>query len=629
MKLRRTIGGVVLLALLSGAALSGTALAQSDEPSGTDTPASDSGSESTFIFGDTSEPSSLNPMVGYLGTDYTLWAMTYDIPINYTTEDFAANLDQSIVTSVDASEDGMSFTYHMRPDMKWSDGEPFTADDVEWTMNYYKDNEISNYSADLALMDRVEATDETTFVLHSTEPTSVYSGDSVFLYEYILPKHIWAELDSPKKFENVPAVGSGPYVITEYKQGDSVTLEQNPNYWGKEIGLEPTVDRIIYKVFQDENQEAAALEKGEIDFGYFDSANILKALDGKPNVTTHAAITPSFDELAFNTGSAFQPADGKFEPHGDGSHAAADPAFRRAIRMAVDSQTIVDKVLQGYGEPALSPVPPDSVPPGIYWAPPEDEQLSFNLDNAKQALTDAGYTDTDGDGIVNDPETGDNVVLRYFIRSSDQNSVKTAPYVEGWLKEIGVGVDLQSVGTSKLGHIIEDGTYDLFHWGWFPSPDPNSILFVFKCEERPPEPGVYGNNDSYFCDEEYDKLSKDQLSTTSVDDRIDIVHRMQEILYDKQPYIMLYYSKVLQAYRSDRFTDYTQQPAQDGDLLATYGPFSFISIKPVDGTNSGGNSSSSSSGIPVVVWILVGVAIVVVGGFLIARSRRGSDEDRA
>ena len=237
-RFRRALAGITVVGMLVGLALVGTALAQdtSTSPSATSAP-------KQFIYGDTSKPSSLNPMVGFLGTDYTLWAMTYDIPINFTTTDFSPDLKHSIVTAVDTSADATTFTYTMRSGMKWSDGQPFTANDVAWTLNYYKTHAISNYAADLKLVKNVVATDDTHFVIHSTQPTSVYSGTSVFLYDYILPEHIWSKLDEPTKYQNVPAVGSGPFVISSYKQGQAVTLKRNPYYWGLDAGLTPTSTR--------------------------------------------------------------------------------------------------------------------------------------------------------------------------------------------------------------------------------------------------------------------------------------------------------------------------------------------------------------------------------------------------
>jgi peptide/nickel transport system substrate-binding protein len=612
-------GILIAVVMLATASFAGIAGAQSATPSPT--------AKTTFIYGSPTSNSSLNPLVGYLGVDYNIWAMEYNLPIEFGTKDFAPDYEHSIVTSVDTSPDNLTFTYHMRSGMKWSDGQPFTANDVVWTLNFYKERNISNYALDLAIFKDASVVNDTTFEIHSLKPTSVYSGDSVFMYDFILPEHIWSTLDEPKKFDDVPAVGSGPFIVKEYKPGDFVRLERNPNYWGTQVGLTPHVDEVIYKVFNDENQMAAALQSGEIDFIWgMSSASILNTLKTKPNIETRGAVQPSFEELALNTGSAFQTnPTGGFVPHGNGSHAVADPAFRRALRQAVDNQTIVDKVLLGYGVPADSPVQPTATTGN--WDPPPDEALTFDLDKAKADLTAAGYTDTDGDGIVNDPKTGENVVLHYYIRTSDQNTIKTAPFVQSWWKEIGVGVKIEAVSNAKASSINVAGNLDLYDWGWYPNPDPNYILGVFTCEQRPPKPGVYGNNDSYFCDPEYDKLYEQQLTATSTQERVDIVHRMQQILYEQQPYITLYYDQNLEAWRTDRFTGYIAQPSPDGDMLAFYGPFSIINIRPVA---AGAGGTTKSEGIPGWVWIgivLVGLA-VVIGGIMLGR-RRVSDEDRA
>jgi len=452
----------------------------------------------------------------------------------------------------------------------------------------------------------------------------VLNGQSVWMYDYILPEHIWSQLDEPKKFENVPAVGSGPWVVTQQKPGDLVRMERNPNYWGTAIGLEPQVDVIIEKLFNDENQMAAALQRGEIDFAFFDSANILNSLNNKPNIETHGAVIPLFDELAFNSGSAFQTDKaGGFVPHGDGIHATSDPAFRRAVAQAIDKQAIVDKVFGGYAAVADSPVQPTATTGN--WDPPPDQALNFDLDKAKADLTAAGYTDTDGDGTVNDPETGENVVLRYFTRTSDQNTIKTAPFVKSWLNQIGVGVKVAAVSSAKLTSIIEAGDYEMFHWGWFPNPDPNYILGIFTCEQRAPKPGVYGNNDSYYCDPQYDQLYQQQLTATSTEQRVDIVQQMQQILYEQQPYVMLSYTNYLEAYRTDRFTGYVMQPSGNGDLLATWGPFAFINLRPASGEEAGG---PKSEGIPGWVWIGIVVGLVVVAAGIVLGRRRVSDEDR-
>jgi peptide/nickel transport system substrate-binding protein len=614
---------VISASVIASTLFAGQAFAQ-DSPA-----ASGSAEKVVFTYADISEPSSLNPMVGYLGTDYTMWALAYDIPINFATKDFSPDYDHSIVTSVDTSADGMTFTYHFRSGVKWSDGEPFTAEDAAWTYTYYKKNNVPNYSADLALMDTAVATDDTTMVLTSTSPTSFYSGDSVFLYDYILPKHIWEKFEDDykgaKQETGFPSVGTGPYIITDYVKNQYVQMDRNPNYWGNDVGMRPHIDQIIYRIFGNQDAEAAALQSGEVDFGSFTSANILNTLASR-GLETRGAVIPSFGEIGINTGSAYQTdPSGGFKPHGDGHPALQDVVLRQAMRRAVDNQTLVDKVLLGYGTPGISPVQPDATT-GAWEPGPDDPDLSFNIAAANQMLDDAGYT-MGSDGIRVDPASGKPLEFRFYSRASDQNSIDIVPYVSGWMEQIGIKLDAQTLNSNKLGNVILAGDYDLFEWGWYPNPDPNYILNIFTCAQRPPDANTYRNSDSYYCNPDYDALNKQQSEVTDPAERVDIVHQMQSILYRDQPYLMLWNDQALEAYSSD-WTGFQPQPAPGGDVIAAYGPLSFINIEPVTGTSAGGGASSS--GVSAGVWIgVLAAVVIIVGGFMIARRRRESDEDEA
>ncbi len=623
------------------------------------TPSSSAG-PTTFTYADVSEPSSLNPLVGYLGTDYVLWAMNYDLLINFSPSDFSPDFQHSITTSVDVSSDSMSFTYHIRPNMKWSDGQPFTANDVAWTLNYYKTHNTSNYSSDLVLMDKATATNDTTMVLTSTKPTSLYSGKSVFMYEYILPQHIWDKYDcscpsgstadqtayKAAKQDSVigqdpttgGAVGSGPFIMQEYKKGEFVSLEKNPNYWGTAAGLTPHVDKVVYRIFGNQDAEAAALKSGEIDFGYFTSANILNTLKGQ-GLNTRGAQVPSFGEIGINTGSAYQAADPAtgFKPHGDGAKALTDVVVRQAIRRAVDSKLLVDKVLLGYGTPGISPVQPDATT-GAWTPGPNDPDLSWNIDAANAMLETGGYKLTDpsappsATNLRVDPATGKTLDFRFFSRSSDQPSQDIVPYVADWLGQIGIKIEAQTITSGKLGNVILDGNYDLFEWGWYPNPDPNYILDVFSCGQRPPGDGTYLNSDSYYCNPAYDTLNDQQHSVTDATQRIDLVHQMQAILYRDEPYVMLWNDQVLEAWGS-KFTGFVSQPGNDrGDALATYGPFSFISVRLASsgGTGgTGGGTSSGSGGVKSWIWIALGVVIIAIVAIVVVSRGRRDDENQA
>ena len=312
---RIDLAAVIAVTMVATLAVATIAFAQ-NQPS----PPSGESPKVVFTYADIDEPSSLNPLVGASGVDYTMWALAYDLPINFATKDFGPDYDHSIVTSVDTSSDGMTFTYHFRSGVKWSDGEPFSASDAAWTLNFYKDNNVPNYSSDLALMGTATAPDDTTMVLTTTEPTSFYSGATVFMYEYILAEHVWGKYEhdykAARRETGFPSVGTGPFIITNFVRNQYVQLDRNPYYWGLDVGLTPHVDRIIYRIFGNQDAEAAALQAGDIDLGYFSSASILTTLESRGLETRGAAI-PSFGEISFNTGSAYETnPTGGFVAHG-------------------------------------------------------------------------------------------------------------------------------------------------------------------------------------------------------------------------------------------------------------------------------------------------------------------------
>jgi ABC-type transport system substrate-binding protein len=604
----------VLTAIAVGAMLTVpvVAVAQTETPSPTGTE-----EKVTFIYGDTGEPSSLNPMKGYLAIDFYFWNWSYHLPISFGVEDLGAVPD--FVTDVQVSEDGTTFTYETRQGLRWSDGEPMTAEDLAFTLNLYKERNAYLPSGYLGIMENAEAIDEDTVEITTSAPTSLYGGEVPYLYTYVIPEHIWSEFDEPKSYDNVPQVASGPFRIVEYERGQFVRMEQNPEW----SGPEPHIDEVIYRIFKNEEAEAEALRTGEIDFAYFDTPSVLDSLKGEPNIGTHVGSVPSFDEIAMNTGSAYQEAEGAFKPHGDGHPALTDVVVRQAIRMAISSEEVTDRVHLGYAIPGTTIVPPVSIA-GARWEPSEEEMLGWDIEGANQLLEDAGYVDSDGDGIREMPrgslEPGRPLEFRYYVQTDDQNTVKTAPFVRSWLADIGIRADVTAMSSGRLGDEINAGTYDLFHWGWIPDPDPDSILQNFTCEDRPPNAQTYGDNDAFYCNPEYDALYEQQRSTLDAQERLALIQEMQRIFYEDSPYVVLWYSPYFQAYRTDTFTGYLPQPAPKGDLLTGYSRDAILSIRPV----GEGSATRETRGIPPLVWIAIAAGVVVI-----VLLRRRPAEDRA
>ena len=304
---------------------------------------------------------------------------------------------------------------------------------------------------------------------------------------------------------------------------------------------------------------------------------------------------------------------------GSGNPALRDPAVRTAIAWAIDRQTIVDKVLAGYGEPGTTIVPPFSS--FYHWQPTADETIGFNLDTAKQMLADAGFKDTDNNGIVNDPKTGQDLNLRLILRSQSDVGARLGTYITGWLKQIGIATTSEVVGDGKLVSAWLDNDYDLYVWGWGPDPDPDFILSTFTSSQC----GTW--SDTCYSNPQYDKLYTEQQIAPNPQARQAIVFQMQQLLYKDNPELVLYYDKSLEAYNSTKWTglEDNTSPAPEGFLWNQYTPYSALTVQ-LRGADTGSSGSSSSS-LLVIVGIL-GAIIVVVGIVMIAR-RGKSDEDLA
>jgi peptide/nickel transport system substrate-binding protein len=592
--------------------------------------------KTVLTIGSVNEPDSLNPLVGVEVPSYFVWSMTYDLLINFGQKDLSPS--PGLAESWEVSTDGLTWTYHIRSGAVWQDGLPVTAQDVAYTYNRVITDNIGNYAAYLDGVTSVTAPDDNTVVITTSAPRPKLAA----IYIYILPEHIWKDIDkkTAKTFENVPAIGSGPYDLVEWQKGQFVRLEANTQYWGGQ----PHVDEVIYRIFNNEDALVQALKSGEVDYADQLSANLYKSLEGADGITQHAGVVNSFDELGMNTGSASQAAGPNFQPHGDGHPALADVKVRQAIAMAIDKQELVDKVLLGYGAVGDTIVTPVS---GFWkYQVPDDEAFAFDLAKANQTLEDAGYKDTDGDGIREMPGGGRALSFRYFVRTDEPNTVKAAQFIQGWLKEIGIDTQVQALSDNKLTDVIDAGNYDLFHWGWFPDPDPDYILGVMTCDQRPPNGTDYGNNDSYHCDPAYDQLYQQQASTVDTAARTQIVQQMEQMVYDDSPYVVLWYDNNLTAYRSDRFTGFLPQPEPDGDLLVdSFSNDSILSVRSTSeavptptvigspGPTSAGTppvsagSSAHTKGLSVWVWIaIIGGAVIVIGGVIAIRKRSGQEE---
>jgi peptide/nickel transport system substrate-binding protein len=304
---------------------------------------------------------------------------------------------------------------------------------------------------------------------------------------------------------------------------------------------------------------------------------------------------------------------------------------REAIAHAIDKKTIVDRVLRGLGTPAEA-ISPSANPA---WIPdiPEDQRFDFDLDKANQILDDAGYKDTDGDGVREMPGGGQPLKMRYAVRSESPHSAPTAEFITGWLKDIGIATTQKVYDDGQLTELIGKGDYDMFAWGWTPFVDPDPMLSYFTCDQVASDPEDPTNyyNDANLCDKEYDKLYAQQKVERDQAKRMDIVHRMLTRFYEQAVYFPLYYSADLQAYRKDKFEGWVKQPEDSGPVLFSNTSPSYATLKLASAsTGAGGSGGGDDDGGGGLGLIIGGIAIAVigVGGVMWAMARRRTADER-
>lgn len=547
-----------------------------------------------------------NVTAGYLVSSYEVWNLQYATLTNKAAADFA--IIPGLAESWEVSDDGLTVTYTLREGLEWSDGEALTADDIAYTINRSRDEEWLNHSATTVNLD-ASALDDRTIAITSSVPDPKLPTMDV----YIVPQHIYSDISAEDltSYDGLDGVGSGPFVLDEWKPGEGWTMTANPNYYGwGEDG--PAIDRVVFRLFSNGDAMAAALQQGEIDAAHQLPASSFEQLDADADIVAVDGIQGGFSELGINAGAG---------GIGDGNPALLDVRVRRAIAHAIDRDALFERVSLGLGGRGTTL----SVSPDQSWKPEisEADALDYDVAKANALLDEAGYVDGDGDGRRETPE-GEPFTLRYAQRTESENEPAVSDFVTGYLDAIGIGTTIEAYDDSQLTDVIGSGNFDLFVWGWTPFVDPDPMLSYFTCAQVTYDvnEGI-GYNDANWCNEDYDRLYEAQKVELDPAKRREIVHEMLTIFYTESPYVVLFEDPDLQAYRTDRFEGWLQQPAEVGPVLFTNASPTYANL-----TLLGGSDDDGGSNLGVIIAIVGVVAVVAVLGGLIASRRRSGSDDR-
>jgi peptide/nickel transport system substrate-binding protein len=496
------------------------------------------------------EPRTLNTM-GYDTVQATmiLRSMIYESLLCY---DEGLNPSPMLATSWQISDDELVWTFEITDKAVWHDGKPLTSEDIAFTYRYILENEIPNFINYLKHIDSIETPDPQTLVLKYKEPIASTAYDLCNVF--IVPRHKWEAIPGGEAvtYDDKTPLGSGPFIFEAWKKNDHMSFKANKDYWRRS----PGVDRIVFTYFSSSDPMIMSLRKGDIDvIGSELTPLAARILKREKAVTVTEAPDLYYRHICINSSS-----------FGNGHPALRDARVRRALTMAVDKQHLVDLIHLGNAQPAVSLV----LPATPYFFNNDIEPYGFDLQRAAALLDEAGWKDTDGDGIRD--KDGKPLNIRLLVISRWSEEMRAAEMIKGWWKEIGVGLTLQSAdGGTILAELFPDYKHDMYLWGFSGQPDPNFNLLIYLSSQ------LRKWNGAGYENPEYDALYEKQARAVEREKRRELIHRIQEIHYRDCPSIVLYYMTSLGAYRSDRLTGFNRQMA--GGIISHLNVDNFTGVR--------------------------------------------------
>jgi peptide/nickel transport system substrate-binding protein len=458
--------------------------------------------------------------------------------------DDRGDLEPELATNVPSrangqiSADGLRITYELRRGVTWSDGAPFTAQDVifSWRAIMNPNNDVLTRSG-YDQIDSMTAPDPHTVVVSLKRPyapaVATFFGPSLAPMS-LLPAHLLAGLhDINHAAYDVMPVGIGPFVVTGYDPETRVVLKPNPRYWRGA----PKLREIDVLMVPDANTREVMMRTGEADLYYDPPSSEVDAL------RTLAGI--HVDDITFN--------EEWYIEFNEARAPLDDVRVRRAIAEGIDRDYVIKAVMNGNATPAISDQPPYS------WAyNPNVRQVPFDPVAGAAQLQSAGWK-LGSDGYRY--RAGRRLSLVYISSLGYGDARRYGPVFQAAMKKIGVDVDVKFVPTSILyaakadGGIIENGRFDVAFAGWVGGIDPDDAA-QWECDQIPPN----GDNDSFSCDPRIDAQERLALESYDQNARKAAYWRIQELLAQDVPVLFICWSKRDDA-RSERLLNYKPAPA--------------------------------------------------------------------
>jgi len=448
-----------------------------------------------IVIGRPSDSTDLDPVTQDGNPD--IWMFNLVLEGLVKSSDDGSAIEPCLADSWDISEDGLTYTFHLKKGVKFSDGSPVTGEDWVWTLKRARDTEGSTWSFAIEALEDVTAPDDNTIILKVKEPRANFLVN-LAMFNLTVQKKAYYEKVGQEAYSQKP-LGTGPYLIKEWKRGEYLLFKKNPYY--RIEGL-PKTEEIKFTVVADDNTRTLQLESGQIDVATYVPFNKMKTLNGNPKLVVVGLPSTRTTYLILN--NTKKPID--------------NPKVRLALEYGTDKQEMVNFILFGYGEAAPSYAPKS----GLFFNY-DLKDRGYDVDKAKALLTEAGYPD--------------GFETELLVRSGNAVYQKAAVILKEQWAKIGITVNILTLesGLTTNKYYGMDYKVTLAQWTNDTSDPSQQCGYVFI-----PEASNCFHT-GWRSDRAIDLVKQGELEL-DITKRKQIYLELQQIFYDEIPMLPLFYS---------------------------------------------------------------------------------------